>query len=344
MKALRWYAKKDLRYKDIPEPIAGPGQIKARINLAGICGSDLREFTNGPRIIDINKVPLTIGHEFAGTVVDIGSGVSDIKIGDRVTGLCYWVCGECYYCKKAKYNLCINKGLIGANADGCMAEYLVAPRYLFQILPDSVSDEIGSLVEPLSVGMRAVCQGKVGLGDTVVIVGDGPIGICTMLAAKVAGASKVYLMSKHKNRGAVALTMGATNVINVKNEDPIGIISHLTGGLGVDVSIDCVGSPDSPQLSLDVVRKGGTIVMVGASYNASPIFFRNLMAGEKTIIGSNTYINESSMAIALLADKRMDLSLLITSKIPIQDAVEKGFNRLLDNKEDNLKILLQIPQ
>lgn len=325
MKALRWYGKKDLRYEDIPEPFPGPGQVKAKISFAGICGTDLREYDDGPRVISIDKVPLTIGHEFAGKVVDVGEGVIGFKVGDRVTGLCYWACGKCYFCKKAMFNLCTNKGLIGASSDGCMAEYLVAPAYSFQKLPDSVTDEIGALVEPLSVGIRAVCRGKVGLGDTVAIVGDGPIGLCTLLAAKAAGASKVYVVIKHKSRGIVASTMGANAVINSKDEDPVGLIKNFTGELGVDVSIDCVGNPSTLQLSVELARSGGTTVIVGVSYNPSSFYFSSLMINEKILVGSATYVGEPAMVVALLADKRINPACLITSKIPLKDAVEKGF-------------------
>jgi (R,R)-butanediol dehydrogenase/meso-butanediol dehydrogenase/diacetyl reductase len=342
MKALRWYAKRDLRYEDTPEPFPGPGQVKVRIGLAGICGTDLREYADGPHVIAVDKVPLTIGHEFSGRAVEIGERVTDIKEGDRVTGLCYWVCGECYFCKQAMYNLCTSKGLIGASADGCMAEYLAAPRYSFQKLPDSVSDEIGALVEPLSVGMRAVRQGNVRLGDRVAIVGDGPIGLCTLLAAKSAGASEVYVVAKHKNRGIIASQMGATAVINLIKGDPVGLIKNLTGGLGADISIDCAGNPDSPQLAVNLTRTGGSTVILGASPQSSTFYFRSLMSNEKTIVGSSTYIRDPEMAVALLADKRIDPSCLITSIVPLKDAVEKGFKKLLDNKEDNLKILLKI--
>jgi (R,R)-butanediol dehydrogenase/meso-butanediol dehydrogenase/diacetyl reductase len=223
-----------------------------------------------------------------------------------------------------------------------MAEYLVAPKFSFQRLPDSVSDEFGALVEPLSVGMRAVSRGNVSLGNTVVIVGDGPIGLCALLAAKAAGASEVFVVSKHKSRGTIASIMGAAAVINTKNGDPVKQINEITGGLGADVTIDCVGSQETPQLSMDIARRGGITVIVGASYKPSTFYFRTLMSNEKTIVGSTTYVDEMGMAIALLANKRIDLSHLITSKVSLKDAVEKGFNKLLDNKEDNLKFLLQI--
>lgn len=342
MKALRWHAKKDLRYEDIPEPYPQPGQVKVKISLAGICGTDLREYNIGPCVISTNKVPLTIGHEFAGRVVEVGEGIFNMKVGDRVTGLCYSACGKCYFCKKGAFNLCTSKDLIGASSDGCMAEYLVTPRYALLKLSDSVSDEIGALVEPFSVGMHAVNQGNVCPGDKVVVVGDGPIGLFTLLAAKAAGASEVFVISKHKSRGRIASTIGATAVLNLENGDPVKFIKDRTDGLGADISFDCVGNPDTPQLSLDLARPSGTTVIVGASYNPSPFYFRSLMGNEKKVVGSSTYLNEPGMAVALLTDKRIDISRLITSIVPLKDAVEKGFQKLLDNKEDNLKVLLRI--
>jgi (R,R)-butanediol dehydrogenase/meso-butanediol dehydrogenase/diacetyl reductase len=342
MKALRWYAKKDLKYEDVPEPFPGPGQVKVKISLAGICGTDLREYDVGPNIISADKVPLIIGHEFSGKVIDVGKGIHDMKPGDRVTGLCYWACGECFFCKKGQYNLCLNKGLIGATSNGCMAEYLVAPRFSFQKLPDSVSDQIGALVEPLSVALHAVHRGSIQIGDIVGIVGDGPIGLCALLAAKAAGASEVYVVSKHRNRGSVALTLGANAVININDEEPIKIINNMTGGLGVDLSLDCVGNTSTPQLSIALTRMGGTTVMVGASYNSSLLNFRGVMSKEKNIVGSSVYFQEPAFVVALLADNRIDPRPLISSIVPLKDAVEKGFKQLIENKETNLKILLQV--
>mgnify|MGYP001124775286 CR=1 FL=1 len=108
MKALRWYGKKDLRYEDVAEPSPLPGQLKVKVNLAGICGSDLKEYEAGPIMIAVDKVPLTIGHEFAGRVAEVGKGVTNFKVGERVTSLGYWYCGECYFCKRGIYNLCLN--------------------------------------------------------------------------------------------------------------------------------------------------------------------------------------------------------------------------------------------
>ncbi len=343
MKALRWHGRKDLRYEDISEPSPGPGQVKVRINLAGICGTDLKEYAAGPCMIAADKAPLTVGHEFAGRVVEVGEGVTDFQVGERVSGVGYWFCGECFYCKRALYNLCLNSDFTGISKDGCMAEYLISPSYSCYKLPDSVSDEAGALVEPLAVAIHAVRQGNVRPGDTVAIVGDGTIGLCALLAAKAAGASEVYLVAKHKGRGEMASSMGATAVIYLSDGDPIPLIGNLTGGLGADVSIECVGHPDTPQLSVELARRGGTAVIVGVFEEPGSFDFSTMTFSERTVVGSSIYVDEARTAIALLADKRIDPSCLITSTVPLKDAVKMGFEKLLTNKEDNIKVLLKTP-
>jgi (R,R)-butanediol dehydrogenase/meso-butanediol dehydrogenase/diacetyl reductase len=342
MKALRWYGRKDLRYDDIPEPSPDPGQLKVKVSLAGICGTDLKEYEAGPGMIAVDKAPLVLGHEFAGKVVAVGKGVTNFKVGERVTGVGYWFCGECYYCKRGMYNLCLNGGFTGLTVDGCMAEYAVVPSYAVYKLPDSVSDELGALVEPLAVALHAVRQGNVRLGDRVAIVGDGTIGLCTLLAARAAGASEVYVVSKHRGRGEIALSMGATAVINPDDGDPVKQVASLTEGIGVDVSFECVGHPDTPQLAVDLARKGGTTVIVGVFEKPSSFHFQSVMFYQRTIVGSPIYVHEAKTAITLLADKRIDPRRLITAKVPLKDAVEMGFEKLIKDKEHEVKILLQI--
>jgi (R,R)-butanediol dehydrogenase/meso-butanediol dehydrogenase/diacetyl reductase len=343
MKALRWYGRKDLRYEDVQEPSPKAGQIKARINLAGICGSDLREYAEGPCMIDVDKAPRIIGHEFVGRVAGIGAGVTDLKVGERVTALGYWSCGECYFCKRFMYNLCLNSGFLGMNVDGCMAEYMTAPSHSFYKLPESVSDEVGVLVEPLAVAIHAVHQGNVKMGNTVAIVGDGTIGLCTLLAAKAAGASEVYVVAKHKHRGEIASAMGAAGVIYHNEGDPAQLVGKMTHGLGADVSIECVGRPNTPQIAVDSTRRGGTTVIVGVFEKPCLFDFNSVLFGERTVVGSPIYVDEARAAIALLADGRINPGHLVTSKVPLKNAVELGFEKLLANKEDNIKILLQIP-
>jgi (R,R)-butanediol dehydrogenase/meso-butanediol dehydrogenase/diacetyl reductase len=343
MKALRWYGPQDLRYVDAPEPSPEKGQIKVKINLAGICGSEIREFAFGPLALSSDQAPLTIGHEFAGKVVEVGKGVKDFKIGDRVTGLGYRFCGECYFCKRGMYNLCLNGGFTGMNIDGCMAEYMVAPPYSLYKLPDILSDEVGALVEPLSVAVHAVNRANIQYGDVVAIVGDGTIGLCTLMATREAGASRIYLIARRKGRGKHALAMGAKEVIYVNENDPRKRIAELTDGLGVDKSFECAGAEDSPQLAIDVARKGGTAIFVGIFEKPALLNTSGLVFMEKNILGSSIYIDEARAAIELLAEKRIDPLPLITSKVPLKDAVELGFKRLIADEEHNIKILLKVP-
>jgi (R,R)-butanediol dehydrogenase/meso-butanediol dehydrogenase/diacetyl reductase len=346
MKALRFYGRKDLRYEDIPEPSPGSGQVKVKINLAGICGSDLKGYVADPDIIAaskmVSKIPRTIGHEFAGRVAAVGEGISDFKVGERVTGVGYWFCGQCFYCQRGIYNLCMNSGFTGLTVDGCMAEYLISPSYSLYKLPDSVSDDGGALVEPLAVAIHGVRQGNVRPGDTVCIVGDGTIGLCSLLAAKAAGASGVYVVAKHKGRGEMASAMGATAVIYLSDGDPVQLIRSLTDGLGVDVSIECVGHPDTPQLSVELARRGGTAVIIGVFDKPSLFHFGSIGFSERTVVGSSIYIHEARTAIAMLADKRIDPHRLVTSRVPLKDAVEMGFEKLINKKEQEVKILLEI--
>ena len=136
MKALRWHARKDLRYDDIPEPSPAPGQLKIKVSLAGICGTDMKEYASGPVMIPPDKVPLTMGHEFVGYVVALGEGVTGFNIGDRVSGVGYWYCGECYCCKKGYYNICVNQGFTGLLTEGCMADGRIDPTpMIMSIVP-----------------------------------------------------------------------------------------------------------------------------------------------------------------------------------------------------------------
>jgi (R,R)-butanediol dehydrogenase/meso-butanediol dehydrogenase/diacetyl reductase len=342
MKALKLYGRKDLRYEDVPEPSPGPGQLKIKVMLAGICGTDLKEYATGPHLVPPDKLPLILGHEFAGTVVALGKGVKGFRVGDRVSGVGYYYCGECYCCKKGLYNLCVNQGFTGLSTDGCMAEYFVAPSYACYKLPDSVSDEFGALVEPLAVSLHAVRQGRVSPGDTVAVVGDGAIGLGAVLAAKVAGASAVYMVAKHRRRGGLAEKLGAAAVIYLDEGNPVQKIMDLTGGIGVNTAIECVGYPDTPQLALNLTQRGGIAVVTGVFEKPGTIDFSTILFTERMLVGSSIYIHEGKTVIDLMADGRIDPSSLITSVVPLEDAAEKGFEQLVQNKEANIKVLLRV--
>jgi (R,R)-butanediol dehydrogenase/meso-butanediol dehydrogenase/diacetyl reductase len=224
-----------------------------------------------------------------------------------------------------------------------MSQYLVAPGFSLYKLPDSVSDEWGTLVEPLAVSLHAVRLGNVRIGDTVSIVGDGPIALCAVLSAKAAGASAIYVVAKHKRRGAIAREFGATQVIYPSDGDPVKLIRDITNGLGADVSFECVGRSESLQLAVELARKGGTTVVIGVFDGPITFDMGAVLFNEKTIIGSPIYVDEARLAIDLLATGKIDPSALITSTVPLADAVKSGFDGMLVNKEDNVKVLIKMP-
>lgn len=343
MKALRWYSKGDLRYENAPEPSPGPGQVKVRVHFTGICGSDLHEYQTGPILIDPEAAPLILGHEYSGRVAEVGQGVSSVKPGDRVAGDCVAFCGKCFYCMRNMSNLCLKPHYIGFSTNGSMAEYIVVPESIVYKLPDSISDEIGALVEPLEVGFHAVRQSRLQIGDTIAILGAGTIGTCTLLAAKASGAAKILVVEISKARGERALGNGATAIINPNEVDPVEQIRKLTGGLGVDISFECIGLPFAGPLAVTFARKAGTVVIVGMATGPSPDFnFFDIWLTEKYIVGSSGYVRgDASTITELLTSGKIDPSRLITGKVALEDAIEKGFKELDNNPEKNLKILLE---
>lgn len=274
-------------------------------------------------------------------MVELGEGVTSFKPGDRVTGDCMWYCGKCYYCMRNMSNLCEKVFFTGHHIDGSFAEYLVAPEYSYYKLPDSISYEIGVLTEPLAVAVHAVRQSNLKVGDTVAILGAGTIGLSTLLVARASGASKIYTVEISKWRGEKALSMGANEVINPNEVDPVKRLRELTDGIGPDIAFDCVGLPVSGPLTVELARKAGRVVIVGVTPKPSPDFnFFNIFSTEKTVVGSVGYVRDTARAINLIADGRVDPSGLITGKVTLKDAVEKGIKEIINNPEKNLKILV----
>lgn len=353
MKAAVWYGKQDVRVEDVPEPGApDAGWVKVKVHWCGICGSDLHEYLAGPIFIPSesphpltgHQGPLILGHEFCGEVVEVGSGVANVAVGDRVAPDACQYCGECYFCKRNQYNLCEKLAFTGLMANGGFAEYVNVPAYTLYKLPDGVSSEAGALIEPMAVGVHAVRRAPVIAGDTVVILGAGTIGLAALQAARVAGASKVFVIEMAKARKEYALQCGASAVFDPSQDDVVARIQEATGGLGADISIECIGHKATAPLAVEVIRKGGKAVLVGIFEEASEINFFNLVATEKAVVGALAYAGEFATVIDYINDGRFDVDSLVTGKIPLSDIVEKGFEELVNRKEQNIKIIVNPSQ
>jgi (R,R)-butanediol dehydrogenase/meso-butanediol dehydrogenase/diacetyl reductase len=209
MKAAVWYAQKDVRVVEVPEPPAPPkGWVKIKVAWCGICGSDLHEYIAGPIFIPVGTphpltggtAPVTLGHEFSGTIVEVGEGVTKWKAGDKVAPDACQVCWECYSCKRMDYPCCEKLAFTGLHTNGAFAEYVNVPAYTLYKVPDDMPFEIAAVVEPLAVGMHAVRRAPVMAGDNVVVFGGGTIGLSALQSAKAAGAAKVIVVEMAKAR------------------------------------------------------------------------------------------------------------------------------------------------
>lgn len=349
MKAAVWYGKKDVRVMDVPEPPSPKeGYVKVKVQWCGICGSDLHEYLAGPIFIPVDKphaltgdtAPVILGHEFSGDVVEVGPGVTNVKVGDRVAPDACQVCWECPRCRENKYSLCEKLAFTGLMTDGAFAEYVNVPAYTIYKIPDNMSYELAALIEPLAVSMHAIRRAPLIQGDTAVVMGGGTIGLGTVMAAKAAGASKVYCVEVAKARKEYALKAGADAVLDPTEVDVVAKVKELTNG-GADVVFECIGSDKTAPIAIELARSAGKIVIVGIFEKASQLNFNALSFTEREVIGSLAYYGDFGPAIQLVSDGRINPEPLITGKISINDIVEKGFEELVNHKEENVKIIVK---
>ncbi|WP_028325263.1 2,3-butanediol dehydrogenase [Desulfatirhabdium butyrativorans] len=348
MKAAVWHKKGDIRIENVPEPVPGPGQVLVKIKACGICGSDLHEYNHGPFIIPARPHPLTgrqggpviLGHEFSAEVVRSGPDAVRFQPGDRVTMNALITCGVCHYCRTGAYNMCLKLGSTGFAADGGFAEYAVLREYALYPLPDSVTDDMGSFVEPLAVAVRAVKRSRMQIGDTAVVIGAGPIGLLVMQVCRVAGAGRVIVVEPMKARRDLASRLGAGYVFNPLEQDPGKAIAGITGGLRADVAFDCVGSQPAFDTAVKSTGRRACICIVGLSLNPIQVPFMQLWGHEKEITFSSGYENEFPAAIDLLADDRVDVNPLISARIQLDDLVEKGIKPLMESADRYVKIVV----
>ena len=315
---------KTLVFRDVPMPDVAPGEILMKLEAIGVCGSDVHYYQNG-RIGDfIVEYPFILGHECAGTVVEVGEGVTSLKVGDRVALEPGVPCGKCEMCRTGHYNLCPDvKFFATPPYDGCLMNYVNFPaEYAFK-LPDNVSSVEGALMEPLCIGINAARTGGVKLGDTVLVFGAGCIGLVSMLAAKACGASKVFVSDVIPLRLDVAKKLGATETINSKEENLQERIAELTGGRGVDVVLDCAGFSATVADAVRVTRPAGKIVVVGMGadeLNGIPL--GPISAKELVITSLFRYKNLYPATINAVASGKIDIKGIVSKTFSFDETPE----------------------
>lgn len=335
-------AVKQMEIRELPMPEAGADEIVLKVEYVGVCGSDAHFFESGMRKGKAFDLPFILGHECAGTIVQTGDHVTGLRVGDRVCFEPQITCGTCVYCKSGHYNMCPDVRFPSVPPyDGMLRDYVAIPSHLAYRLPDNVSTMEGALIEPLAVGLSAASRGDVSLGQNVVILGGGCIGLLTMMACKARGAGKVILCDLFAKRLEKALELGADAVINAKEEDVQARVLELTGGVGADVVFETAGNPRTAAQTSDLVRRCGIVVMVGNINGETPYRFMDLMYKEGEIRTIYRYRNNFATALQAVSTGSIDVKKIVSHQFDFQD-VQAAFENSLYNRQDVIKAVIKL--
>eukprot|EP01119_Soliformovum_irregulare_P001744 TRINITY_DN1150_c0_g1_i1.p1 TRINITY_DN1150_c0_g1~~TRINITY_DN1150_c0_g1_i1.p1 ORF type:complete len:356 (-),score=95.41 TRINITY_DN1150_c0_g1_i1:246-1313(-) len=340
----------DIRLEDQPIPTPKPHEVLVNIKAVGICGSDVHYWTHGRIGNFIVNGPMTLGHESAGVVAGVGSAVKHLKVGDKVTLEPGVPCGTCSYCLEGHYNLCADITFFATPPyHGSLVNFITHPANFCYKLPDHVSLAEGAMCEPLSVGVHACLRAGVTIGSKVLIIGAGPIGLVSLLAAKAAGASIIILTDIKQDRLDVAMNMGATATIQVGKDVDVParvkeIIAQNLGSEtshGADITIDCSGAQAAIRTAISATRSGGMVLLVGLGPPEVTIPIVDAAVREIDIRGVFRYANCYPKALALIASGKVDVKPLITHRFELKDTV-KAFETSRDMTDGAIKVLFEL--
>jgi len=340
MKAAMLYGVKDLRVEDVETPKVAAGEVLVKIKAATTCGTDLKIFQRG-YVEKIIKLPTIFGHEWAGEVVEIDEGLEWPKKGMRVRAGNSAPCLHCNMCQKGKYNLCENMIWLW----GAYAEYIRVPARMvlvnMQEIPQHVAYEEATVAEPLACVLHGVEEARVKLGDSVVIIGAGPVGLLHLLTVKKIGAEKAIMIDLVDERLNFARKHGADETVNAGKTDVVETVRKLTGGYGADVVIEAIGLPATWEQALKLVRKGGTVLEFGGCPPGTEIKVNAEMLhyGEVTVLGTfHTTPLHFRKALNLIASRTIDVRPLITKKMKLED-IKEAFE-ILSTSKTEIKIAI----
>ncbi len=325
MKAAVLHAVHDMRVERVPMPqISLERDVLVRVRSVGICGSDVHFFERGVIGKIVLRTPTIMGHEAAGEVVEVLDEACGLRPGDRVAIEPGYTCRRCAACRSGRYNMCRDVVFLAAPpVHGAFAEYLAWPSDFLFRLPDSLSLDEGAMIEPLSVGMWAARRSGVTAGDTVAVLGAGPIGLTTMQAAIAHGAVRAIVTDLVPMRLEMASKLGATEVIDASEDDTEAAIMKLTGGRGVDVAFECAGAVSTLQMALRVARNGGVAQIVGMPAEQHPqIPLYEMINRELDLRGLFRYAGCYPPSIALVEAGRIDVKSLVTHEFDLDETPE----------------------
>lgn len=339
MKAAIWYGGKDIRIEEVPEPKISDNDVLIKVKAVGICGSELHAYEG---ISERRKPPLIMGHEFSGEVEEVGKNVKNLVKGDKVVVNPIIYCLKCEQCLSGRSNICENMRLIGLHTSGAFAEYISVPSENCYRMPGNISFEEASMIEPLSVGIHAVNLVNMKINSNVAIIGGtGIIGLCTLQALRVAGAGRIICTGRRENKLEIAEKLGANILINVKEIDPVKKIMEITNGKGIDIAFEAVGIQETVKQAISMVKKGGSVVVIGMLAKKTELEMLDIVTKEKQIIGSYGYTPlDFKTALNLIAEGKVNVKPLITHVFSLNE-IPKGFEVLSKNREEVIKVVIK---
>ncbi len=333
MKALVNYAPGKVELREMPKPVPKEGEVLLKVKAVGVCGSDIHQWVGS--VSYPVAYPVILGHEFSGIIEEIGEGVHGWKVGQRVTcETSAVICGVCEYCRTGRYHMCPDRKGFGALINGAMAEYIAVREGILHAIPDNFTYEEAALVEPVSVSFNAMFSNSSLLpGDTIIIIGPGPIGMMALQVAKLATPAHLVLcgLKKDAERMKKGFLLGAEKVIYTDEQTPEDILSTIGDGLGAHMVVDTVGFTSTQKQAYAWTRPAGTVVKIGWDSRPLGISLDPIIAGNKRIQGTFSHNWPIWERIITLASQGK-INLKAASEVYSCDDWEQGFKDMQDLK------------
>lgn len=352
MWAARYYGREDVRIEDIPAPILKPGTVAIDVAWCGICGTDLHEYLEGPIFVPPagrphpvsgESAPITLGHEFSGTVTALGDGVTDLAVDDRVVVEPYIIADEVDTGPGQNYHLSKDMNFIGlAGRGGGLAEKIVVARRWVHPVGTMPLDE-AALIEPLSVAHHAWVRSGAGdgAGKVAIVGGAGPIGLLTAAVLKAKGFTVCISELSAARKDKARATGIADHVFDPRDGNVAEQVRQLTGGTGADIGFECSSVPAVLDMLIDAVRPAGVIVNVSIWGRKPPVDMPRLVLKEIDLRGTIGYAGDHPATIAMVQDGLINLAPFITARIDLANLITGGFEQLIDNNEHHVKIIVR---
>jgi len=323
--------------REYPEPRPNPGDLRLRVRVTGICGSDLHEFVAGPLL---TPMPVVLGHEFCGDVVEVGPDVRGFEQGDHAVGLIYPSCGRCEFCRHGDFTSCDMLELAVAEHNGSFAEYISVPARQLFLVPAATPIDEAALIEPSSVACHSIRRSRLEIGERVVVIGAGPIGLLITALARAAGASRIAVVEPADHRRALARAMGADVALDPAEEIE-GPIMELTDARGADVVFETSGSAAGFDAAQRLVRKHGRLVMVALYEGRQLRLEANIAVLKELDIIASFWANDVDFrrAVELVSSRKLDVRPLISAHYGLED-IQKAFEVLAADRGSYGKVLV----